>query len=158
MGNGVSKEESESVGYRVLGVQAHSPASKVGMVSFFDFIIAANGIPLRTLDTSFINLIKQSEDKELPLTLYNCKCHQTREVILVPSKKWPGEGMLGVTIRFDSFYKAEEQLLHILGTDTVLAQFIWCKFFVLKSCREKYTVNSILIPIFSSVHCNFILY
>lgn len=46
------------VGYRVLGVQSNSPCSNLGLVAFFDFIIAANGVPLRTLDTTFIELIK----------------------------------------------------------------------------------------------------
>lgn len=46
------------VGYRVLGVQSQSPCSNLGFVAFFDFVIAANGVPLRTLDTTFIELIK----------------------------------------------------------------------------------------------------
>lgn len=58
MGNSSSIEETEKVGYRVLGVQPNSPGSKCGFVSFFDFIIAANGIPLRNLDTTFVELIK----------------------------------------------------------------------------------------------------
>jgi len=92
------------VGYRVLGVQPLSPAAKGGLVSFFDFIISANGVPLRSLDTTFIELIKvdglllfffmynclmvinvsniqASEDKPLPLTVYNCKNHSLREVV-----------------------------------------------------------------------------
>jgi hypothetical protein len=32
----------ETLGYRVLGVQPQSPASKAGLVSFFDFIVGAN--------------------------------------------------------------------------------------------------------------------
>ena len=77
------------------------------MVSFFDFIVAANGKPLKDVDGTFIELIKEYEDKQLPLTLYNIKNHSTRDITLTPSRNWPGEGMLGVTIRFDSFYKAE---------------------------------------------------
>lgn len=94
------------MGYRVLGVQPLSPAAKGGLVSFFDFIISANGVPLRSLDTTFIELIKvdglllffyvyaynclmvinvsntqASEDKPLPLTVYNCKNHSLREVV-----------------------------------------------------------------------------
>ena len=42
MGNSPSQEEVENVGYRVLGVQANSPASSCGLVSFFDFIVGAN--------------------------------------------------------------------------------------------------------------------
>lgn len=45
MGNGQSGQKVEDIpcGYRVLGVQPNSPASKVGLVSFFDFIVAAEG-------------------------------------------------------------------------------------------------------------------
>ena len=43
MGNSSSAEEGQCVGYRVLGVQPNSPASAVGLVGFFDFIVAANG-------------------------------------------------------------------------------------------------------------------
>ncbi len=46
------------VGYRVLGVQVNSPGANLGLVAFFDFIIAANGVPLRTVDTTFLELIK----------------------------------------------------------------------------------------------------
>ena len=37
---------AEFCGFRVLGIQEESPASRVGFVSFFDFILAANGIRL----------------------------------------------------------------------------------------------------------------
>ena len=117
MGNSTSQEEVENVGYRVLGVQANSPASSCGLVSFFDFIIEANGIPLKTLDSTFVELIKASEDVVLPITVYNSKSGTIREVSLVPSKKWPGEGMLGITIRFDSYYNVDEDVIHILDVE-----------------------------------------
>lgn len=66
MGNNTSNEEDlQKVGYRVLGVQANSPAAKGGLVSFFDFIVQANGIPLRALDSTFIDLIKVCNDGSL---------------------------------------------------------------------------------------------
>jgi hypothetical protein len=46
------------VGYRVLGVQAQSPASFTGLVAYFDFIVAANNVPLKAIDTTFITIIK----------------------------------------------------------------------------------------------------
>ncbi len=58
MGNNNSQQDSEHLGYRVLGVQPNSPAAQSGLVSFFDFIVAANGVPLKSLDTTFIELIK----------------------------------------------------------------------------------------------------
>ena len=117
MGNSTSQEQSDKVGYRVLGVQASSPSAKVGLVSFFDFIVAANDVELRNLDTTLIELIKEHEDKELLLKVYNCKNNTLRDVVLTPSRKWPGEGMLGVTIRFDSYFEADEHLCHVLDVE-----------------------------------------
>jgi hypothetical protein len=118
MGNSNSSEEElGKVGYRVLGVQPNSPASQIGLVSFFDFIVAANGVPLTALDNTFIELIKASEDKPLPLKVYNCKSRTFRELELIPSRNWPGEGMLGVTIRFDVYHNAEECLCHVTDVD-----------------------------------------
>ncbi len=58
MGNSQPKVDIDTVGFRVLGVQPQSPAEQVGLVSFFDFIVAVNGVPLKILETSFINIIK----------------------------------------------------------------------------------------------------
>lgn len=56
MGNGQSAQNVEDMpcGYRVLGVQPNSPASKVGLVSFFDFIVASRG-ELRGLSRRLAN-------------------------------------------------------------------------------------------------------
>lgn len=53
-----SKPEESPLGFRVLGVHVNSPACYTGLVAFFDFIVAANNIPLRTLDTTFIGIIQ----------------------------------------------------------------------------------------------------
>jgi hypothetical protein len=70
MGNNSSNEAAEKVGYRVLGVQANSPAARGGLVSFFDFIVAANGVPLRTLDSTFVQIIKVVEPLSRRLGVY----------------------------------------------------------------------------------------
>jgi len=140
MGNSSSDEESECFGYRVLGVQESSPASKVGLVSFFDFIVAANGVPLKELDNKLIEMIKASEDKPLPLTVFNYKARSSREVILTPSKKWPGQGMLGVTIRFDTFHNADENLIRVLevtpGSPAQIAGLIAEKDYILGTAEK----------------------
>ena len=107
----------DKVGYRVLGVQEASPASKVGLISFFDFIIAAKGIPFKQQDDSLVNLIRTCEEKELPLTIFNWRTQETRNVTIVPSKKWNGEGMLGVSIRFDTYLNAEESICRVLDVE-----------------------------------------
>jgi len=114
MGNSASQEEIDSVGYRVLGVQPNSPAAVAGLVSFFDFIVAADSYPLKVLDQKFVEMIKGHEDKPLPLTIYNIKSETTRDVVITPRRNWGGQGMLGVTIRFDSFWRAEESLVRVL--------------------------------------------
>ena len=54
-------------------------------------------IPLKELDSTFIDKIKGAEDKELPCTIYNIKSRQTRKVTIKPTRNWGGQGMLGVT-------------------------------------------------------------
>ncbi|KAG5175861.1 GRASP55/65 PDZ-like domain-containing protein [Tribonema minus] len=117
MGNTASDEGDEStcVGYRVLGVQPNSPASAVGLVSFFDFIVAANGIPLQQLDSTLMEMIKASENKPLPITVYNYKSDSLRSITITPSRKPYYEGMLGVTIRFDSYFQADDHLVRVLS-------------------------------------------
>jgi hypothetical protein len=44
-------------GYRCLRVMKNSPAHKAGLVSFFDFIVAVNDIPLQQHDETFASLI-----------------------------------------------------------------------------------------------------
>ena len=117
MGQGASQEELDAVGYRVLGVQPNSPASSAGLVSFFDFVIAANGCPLKQLDQTFVEMIKDSENKALPLSIYNIKSETTRDVVITPRRNWGGQGMLGVTIRFDSYWRAEEALVRVLSVE-----------------------------------------
>ncbi len=124
MGNSQSEQSQEvestsqislspPVGYRVLGVQSQSPASYTDLVAHFDFIVAANNVPLQTLDTTFIEIIRASDEKPLTLTIYNTKNHTLREVVIVPTRNWPGEGMLGATIRFDSFQDCDDQVIRV---------------------------------------------
>ncbi len=63
----ITDEDSITLGYRVLGVQPNSPASKANLVSVFDFIVAARGVPLKVLDNTIIDMIKGSADTRQPL-------------------------------------------------------------------------------------------
>ena len=66
------------------------------------------------LDQTFVEMIKASENKPLPLTIYNIKSETTRDVVITPRRGWGGQGMLGVTIRFDTYWRAEESLVRVL--------------------------------------------
>ena len=70
--------ESETLGYRVLGVQPHSPASCAGLVSFLDFLVGCEGNLLlsndeEVPDVDFVQVLKDNVGKALELcTLYCC--------------------------------------------------------------------------------------
>lgn len=113
----MSAEEADAVGYRVLGVQPQSPASGAGLVSFFDFVVECDGVELKELDSTLIDKIKGFEDKPLGCKIYNIKSRTSRDVTITPSRNWGGQGMLGVTIRFDTYYKADERLVRVLEVE-----------------------------------------
>lgn len=76
----------ETLGYRVLGVQPNSPASKAGLVSFFDFILGANGEMLLGSgedleegqeydDVDFPALLRDHKGKVVELCKYSSHAH-----------------------------------------------------------------------------------
>lgn len=119
----------ETLGYRVLGVQPNSPASAAGLVSFFDFLIGADGRMLLGSgeeleegeeydDIDFPALLEKFKGKPLQLLVWNIKCQEKRLVDIVPSDDWEGAGLLGVTIRLDNYGGAEDRLIRILTAET----------------------------------------
>jgi len=118
----------ETLGYRVLGVQPNSPASAAGLVSFFDFLIGADGQMLLGSgeeledgeeydDIDFPALLERFKGKPLQLLVWNIKCQEKRLVDIVPSDDWEGAGLLGVTIRLDNYGGAEDRLIRILSVE-----------------------------------------
>jgi len=139
MGNADSTEQEdpsisrfdgvETLGSRVLGVQPNSPASRAGLVSFFDFLVGVNGQIMFGCeaedgedgrgeyyeDVDFPALLKGSINQEIELLVFNIKSQTQRLITLTPSTNWGGAGLLGVTIRTDNYSTAEENLLRILS-------------------------------------------
>ena len=48
--------------------------------------------------------------------LHSSKTQTIRQVGIIPSQMWGGQGLLGVSIRFCSFEGANENVWHILVT------------------------------------------
>ncbi len=129
MGNEQSHEYDgcTTLGYRVLGVQPNSPASRSGLVSFFDFLVGVNGQLLFDNgehndgngeffeDLDFVSILKDNVDEEIELLVWNIKSKSQRFINLVPTRNWSGTGLLGVTIRMDDYMVAEDNLLRILN-------------------------------------------
>lgn len=74
----------ETLGYRILGVQPSSPASKAGLVSFFDFLLGANEQMLLGSgegleegdeydDVDFPALLRANKGKAVELLVWNIK-------------------------------------------------------------------------------------
>jgi hypothetical protein len=111
MGNEAS---SDYCGYRVLSVQPNSPGEEAGLDPYFDFVVAANNVQLLSEDNVFLDIISEHEAKDLELIVYNSKRDETRSCTIKPTRDWGGNGLLGITIRFDSFENAHENVIHIL--------------------------------------------
>ncbi|CAF0984830.1 unnamed protein product [Adineta steineri] len=101
-------------GFHVLRVQEGSPGHKAGLEPYFDFIVSINGIRLNTDDEKFKETLKANINKPVELQVYNSKTQAVRQLPLVPHENWGGQGLLGLSIRFSSFDKANENVWHIL--------------------------------------------
>ena len=101
-------------GYHVLKVQENSPGSRAGLEPFFDFIVAINGSRLDQDNDTLKMILSSNIDKPCKLLVYSSKTMSLKEITLVPTKNWGGQGVLGVSIRFCSFEKANENVWHVL--------------------------------------------
>jgi len=98
----------------ILKVQEASPGAKAGLEAFFDFIVAINGSRLDQDNDTLKTILNNNIDKPVKLLVYSSKTMNLKEVTLVPSRMWGGQGVLGVSIRFCSFDRANENVWHIL--------------------------------------------
>ncbi|KAK3082952.1 hypothetical protein FSP39_009874 [Pinctada imbricata] len=117
MGGSWSTEEipgGGTEGYHVLRVQDGSPGHHAGLEAFFDFIIAIGNTRLNQDNDTLKDLLKANIEKPVKMAVYSSKTQSVREVTIVPSHNWGGQGLLGVSIRFCSFEGANENVWHIL--------------------------------------------
>src|ERR1700722_13083862 len=101
-------------GYHVLKVHDNSPGARAGLEAFFDFVVAVNGSRLDQDNDTLKEILQANLEKPCKLLVYSSKTMSVREVTLVPSKQWGGQGVLGVSIRFCSFERANENVWHVL--------------------------------------------
>lgn len=67
-------------------------------------------------------LLKANVEKPVKLEVFNMKTMKVREVEVVPSNMWGGQGLLGASVRFCSFRRASEHVWHVL----VSGRGGWC--------------------------------
>ncbi|XP_070784179.1 Golgi reassembly-stacking protein 2-like [Enoplosus armatus] len=104
-------------GYHVHGVQEDSPALRAGLEPFFDFILSIGNTRLNKESDLLKDLLKANVEKAVKLEVYNSKTQRLRELEVIPSNMWGGQGLLGASVRFCSFEGANENVWHVLDVE-----------------------------------------
>ncbi|KAG9347781.1 hypothetical protein JZ751_003796 [Albula glossodonta] len=63
------------------------------------------------------DLLKANVEKPVKLEVYSIKAMRIRELEVVPSNMWGGQGLLGASVRFCSFKGANENVWHVLDVE-----------------------------------------
>ncbi|XP_004581762.2 Golgi reassembly-stacking protein 1 isoform X1 [Ochotona princeps] len=119
MGLGASTEQPAggTEGFHLHGVQENSPAQQAGLEPYFDFIITIGHSRLNKENDTLKALLRANVEKPVKLEVFNMKTMKVREVEVVPSNMWGGQGLLGASVRFCSFRRASEHVWHVLDVE-----------------------------------------
>lgn len=109
--------EGGTEGYHVHGIQEDSPAEKAGLEPFFDFIVSIGNNRLNQENDLLKDLLKANVEKPVKMEVYSTKTMRMRELEVVPSNMWGGQGLLGASVRFCSFQGANENVWHVLDVE-----------------------------------------
>lgn len=109
--------EGGAYGYHVHGVQENSPAGNAGLEPFFDFILSLDNNRLNEENELLKELLKANMEKAVRMEVYSTKTLRVRELEVVPSNMWGGQGLLGASVRFCSYQGANENVWHVLDVD-----------------------------------------
>ena len=101
-------------GYRVIQVQPGSPLEEGGLQSYLDFIVSANGTPLRA-GNDFATIVSRNVGGQLALQVFNILTQETREEVVVPRSDWGGAGLLGGTVRYEEWTAESGSGLKVLS-------------------------------------------
>ncbi|CAJ2501545.1 Uu.00g043980.m01.CDS01 [Anthostomella pinea] len=90
--------------WHVLDVPANSPADVSGLLPYSDYIL---GTPDGTLhgESGLGELVDDYIGRPLRLWVYNNEYNVTREVEIVPSREWGGEGALGCVLGYGALHR-----------------------------------------------------
>ncbi|XP_042154527.1 Golgi reassembly-stacking protein 1 [Oncorhynchus tshawytscha] len=105
-------------GYHVHGIQENSPAHHAGLEPFFDFVLSIGNTRLNRENDLLKALLKANVEKAVRLEVWSTKALRVRELEVVPSNMWGGQGLLGASVRFCSFQGAHEKVWHVLDVES----------------------------------------
>lgn len=120
MGLSQSSEAPEggTYGYHVHGIQPNSPAEKAGLQPFFDFILSLDNKRLSEENEQLKELLKANAERAVKMEVYSTKTTRVRELEVMPSNMWGGQGLLGASVRFCSYQGANENVWHVLDVES----------------------------------------
>nr|XP_004319873.3 Golgi reassembly-stacking protein 1 isoform X1 [Tursiops truncatus] len=114
---GESQGQRSDRGLCAAQVQENSPAQQAGLEPYFDFIITIGHSRLNKENDTLKALLKANVEKPVKLEVFSMKTNKVREVEVVPSNMWGGQGLLGASVRFCSFRRASEHVWHVLDVE-----------------------------------------
>ncbi|KAI1779796.1 GRASP55/65 PDZ-like domain-containing protein [Hypoxylon cercidicola] len=90
--------------WHVLDVPANSPADLAGLLPYSDYVL---GTPDGVLhgESGLGELVDDYIGRPLKLWVYNNEYNVTREVEIVPSREWGGEGALGCVLGYGALHR-----------------------------------------------------
>lgn len=110
-----SLSATDQKAFHVLQVSPNSPASRAKLVPYFDYIVSVNGITVLQESPNVVaEMARSSVERPLRFGVYNARTDSVREVSIVPSRNWGGEGLLGCSIRYSTTLGAVERAWRIL--------------------------------------------
>ena len=108
---GAMHQTKPKMGFRVLEVKPNSEADKLGIKTFDDVIIALDGVALEVppgkASLHFSQHLKENLECSCMLTLYNDRLNSSRDVTVVPSRKWLSSCFIGIEVRYDPLKTSE---------------------------------------------------
>ncbi|ORZ08803.1 Grasp55 grasp domain protein, partial [Lobosporangium transversale] len=85
--------------WHILDIMPNSPAERAGLDAHKDYIIGTS-LGVMRAESDLYDLVEDYVDEPLPLHVYNLDADEVREVIIVPSNDWGGQGLLGCDVGY----------------------------------------------------------
>lgn len=107
--------QSSSVGFHVLNVDSGSPAFSAGLVAYFDYIVAVNGVRvIQETPNIVVEMSLNHVGRQLKLSVYNSRNDTEREIFIIPNRDWGGPTLLGARIRFCSVQDVADRVWRVM--------------------------------------------
>ena len=101
--------------WHVLDVLPNSPASKAGLISYTDYIVASEMQTIATNDDLF-QMLQDKMRQPITFIVYNSEQGTCRTVVVIPDDTWGGNGCLGCDIGFGALHRIPTEKLTISAT------------------------------------------